>query len=905
MQSITFSTFTNAFDNKPQRRSMALPDFFNHVLGPHQPGPVPDGKDPKTGLPAISGSLYAPGALRRGIAVDALSLICFDFDNAIEEPTGEFHEHDGKPTNRPKTRKVCIDKPARMEDVREVMDDWGGAYAMYPTFSHTNEWPRFRVVIPLLESVAPEIWSQVTEYAIRHLKLEAFRAAIDVPALNDVARIFFLSPHTDGACAVEGNLLEIPLEEMAQIEVPLIELAPWQQEIKASRKATSRTWIPDCPRDLVHIDIVAAMEAKGLEVGCPRPNGDGIKHRAHCPWASEHSHGADDDSFCLFLKEGKLPHVLCSHSGHAHLGFRDLIEFLGIKVVEDHAPAAEPFPRVGGGRIVRRDTGLWLVASNGDEAELHMCGPLRVMAETRDANGEEWGVQVEWTDHDNRVHRVALPRKMFAGDGLECRSLLLRGGLFVPSNRKAREALMEFFTKVKSPERCLAVTKIGWHNDAFVLPEETIGATGREGIALQNTRASGHAFHVKGDLGAWRQGIGRFCPGNSRLVLAVSCAFAAPLLSPLGSEAGGFNVRGPSSIGKTTILQASGSVCGGSELPAGYIETWRATSNGLEAVAYMHNDSLLCLDEMGQVDASEAGEVAYLLANGQVKVRSKSEGGLRPRESWRLLFLSTGEIGLTEKMQEAGKRPKTGQSLRLVDIPATPKNGFGIFENLHGFPNGQALADHLKAAARETYGTPLRAFLERLTAKEDHYRDAVRNQIEAFVKQHCSAGADGQVRRVAHRFGLVAAAGELAIEFGILPWPKGESLLGAGACFASWLDERGGSGADEVKQGVAQVLHFLEVNGSARFEDLNDDKKPRITNRSGFKTRTSTGVTYYMFPKTFKDEACQGFDSRLIAKTLLDLGRILGDGEKTSRPCHIGGLGAKRYYVFPPETVKN
>src|SRR3712207_8019446 len=39
--------------------------------------------------------------------------------------------------------------------------------------------------------------------------------------------------------------------------------------------------------------------------------------------------------------------------------------------------------------------------------------------------------------------------------------------------------------------------------------------------------------------------------GNSRLVFALSIAFAAPLLYPTSSESGGFHFRGQSSTGKT------------------------------------------------------------------------------------------------------------------------------------------------------------------------------------------------------------------------------------------------------------------------------------------------------------------------------------------------------------------
>jgi putative DNA primase/helicase len=61
----------------------------------------------------------------------------------------------------------------------------------------------------------------------------------------------------------------------------------------------------------------------------------------------------------------------------------------------------------------------------------------------------------------------------------------------------------------------------------------------------------------------------------------------------------------------------------------------------------------MCLDEMGQVDSKEAGEIAYLLANGQANLRSSWQGrSLRSVMQFRVLFLSTGEIGLSEKNRE-------------------------------------------------------------------------------------------------------------------------------------------------------------------------------------------------------------------------------------------------------------
>jgi putative DNA primase/helicase len=79
----------------------------------------------------------------------------------------------------------------------------------------------------------------------------------------------------------------------------------------------------------------------------------------------------------------------------------------------------------------------------------------------------------------------------------------------------------------------------------------------------------------------WQDNLACLCVDNTRLMLAVCVAFAGPLLYFAGQESGGINLIGASSIGKTTNLVAASSVFGG----PGYIQTWRATSNGLRDCA--------------------------------------------------------------------------------------------------------------------------------------------------------------------------------------------------------------------------------------------------------------------------------------------------------------------------------
>jgi putative DNA primase/helicase len=197
---------------------------------------------------------------------------------------------------------------------------------------------------------------------------------------------------------------------------------------------------------------------------------------------------------------------------------------------------------------------------------------------------------------------------------------------------------------------------------------------------MQMEHAFDHKYNVHGSLDDWRDNVAKLAEGNSRLVFAISTALAAALVGPCGVESGGFHYRGSSSIGKTTTLYVAGSVWGGGG-HLGFNVSWRATSNGLEGVAVLHNGALLCLDEISQVSAKEAGDIAYMLANGSGKNRAGRNGSLRKPAQWRLLFLSTGEISLAEKIAEdlRGKRQTAGQEVRCVDIPADT-GVHGLFE---------------------------------------------------------------------------------------------------------------------------------------------------------------------------------------------------------------------------------
>jgi uncharacterized protein (DUF927 family) len=532
-----------------------------------------------------------------------------------------------------------------------------------------------------------------------------------------------------------------------------------------------------------------------------------------------------------------------------------------------------------------------------------VCSRLEVLALTRDAASEDWGRLLVLSDADGNTHEWAMPMSMLAGDGAAYRERLFSLGLHIEPSTKARNRLHSYISTTRPAARARCVSRVGWHATAtgivYVLPDATHGEAG-ERVLLQSVSAVEHAMRCSGTLTQWQQQVAALCTGNSRLTFALSCAFAAPLLHVTSEEGGGFHLRGPSSIGKTTAAKVAASAWGPGCITDGYVRTWRATANGLEGVAALHCDALLCLDEMSQVQAREAGEVAYMLANGSGKSRAARDGSARRAARWRVLFLSTGELSLAQKMTEAGQRSRAGQETRLVDIPADAGAGLGVFEELHGFPSAEAFARNLCDASARLYGAAVREYLARLTADLAGLSDALSEARRWWVSEHCPSGADGQVQRVAARFGLVAAAGELASTMGILPWPDDEATRGAAVCFQAWLDARGGAGAAEITAGLAQVRRFFELHGESRFSRFSDENSDRATiNRAGFRYDDGEGGTeFFVLPVVWREEICRGFDAHTLARELVTRGVLIPDahdGKPQSRH-RLPGAGVRRVY---------
>lgn len=530
------------------------------------------------------------------------------------------------------------------------------------------------------------------------------------------------------------------------------------------------------------------------------------------------------------------------------------------------------------GRFELYHDGLFFVKYNDDDpanitfkSKAFVCSPIEIIAKTRDTSSGTWGRLLQWRDDDSVLHTWSMPLSLLQGDAREYRKELASQGLNITTNPKQRNYLDTYIQNYPIHKRALCVDKLGWHDKQYILPDRAIGSDGKQLIVYQSAHAINSTLSQQGELTQWRDNLCKPLAEQSRFVFSIACAFAGQLLELLEYDGGGFHLLGSSSMGKSLSLKLAASVWGN---PDRYVKTWRSTDNALEGTASEHNDTFLPLDEISECDPKIVGKTVYMLANGQGKGRSTTTGHNRIAKTWRIIFLSNGEESLQNFMAQAGQKTNAGIEVRVAHIDADAGKGLKTFDSLILAKTSEAQADKINELSHAYYGSAGIAWLEHITSDKTATTANAGQFVSDFMSQYSDLTA--QAHRVAKRFAIVSAAGELATQAGITGWQAGQATKAVMTCLDNWLDNYGRDGEHEQRPIIEHIKVFIEQHGSSRFQpcyrNTRLDFEERTPNRVGYRNM-DTG-DYYFSKETF-NKVCEPFSKSKVLQVLEEADLLL------------------------------
>lgn len=307
-------------------------------------------------------------------------------------------------------------------------------------------------------------------------------------------------------------------------------------------------------------------------------------------------------------------------------------------------------------------------------------------------------------------------------------------------------------------------------------------------------------------------------------------------------------------------------------------------------------------------------------------------------------LLSNGERDIAEILKRAKLEVPGGIVVRVPGVAAIGRG------KIAGEPGASldVSSTHWRAFIKEAvrvlrgpgYGVAGPLFI-RILIERKIGGERVGNLIDGFVKRLGADEMHPQVARVAMKAGLVAAAGEMAIDFGILPWPVGSAIDAAEYVFQEWLKRRGTKGSHELMEALRKIQALFEQSGTSRFDPLHtvtqadltdplpgerppagpiDPNDPPLTTHTGGRAPASRRLgwvaglgekqRWYIAEQTWKDEVGKLYDVRAINSVLEKKGALEFEKqtncEKPRNRLRRIMINGRRYpfYVVTPEILQ-
>lgn len=441
-----------------------------------------------------------------------------------------------------------------------------------------------------------------------------------------------------------------------------------------------------------------------------------------------------------------------------------------------------------------------------DAPDVPVCQRFDVVGRSSNFDGTAGtGRIIEYKNENGESIELTLDRaELFRSDGGDTIKTLADTGMrLYVSGRQARERLLSLFQQISPQRRIPTIPTPGWTRDrmggitGFMLPTgEHIAATDDADAMRLHSQA---AFKDKGTAGTL---AGSQIAANAALnspnfywTLGLCIGFIGPLQTLIGAPSGGMNFSGDSSLGKTLAEILAAMAWGNPHTGKAALHGMNNTQNAIEDLAVRSSGTVLCLDEIGQMQRlQDLSAVLFNLGSGAGKGRKSGSGlGLVDTAEFQVFALLSNEHSLKVAIEGAGGKYKTGLSVRFPDVDVT--GGARVSADV------LAKLDH----ARTNFGHMGPVFIQHLIdAGWINRGEELKARVSAVADELAGEKAAPATRRAAQVFAMARVAGELAVDAGLF---DGKDRIEAAVCEA--FKRFKGSDEGQATEGSSAMLDGL------------------------------------------------------------------------------------------------
>jgi putative DNA primase/helicase len=453
------------------------------------------------------------------------------------------------------------------------------------------------------------------------------------------------------------------------------------------------------------------------------------------------------------------------------------------------------------------------------------------------ADGSE-SVQLTW-QRDQRWQSQIVGRETVAQAG----QLVQLARLGLPVNSGNATAVVQFLADYEAINLpvlpCARVSaRLGWQDPegrlGFLLGQTFITPTGEQVEAtlppdMMAPSAGGdhrivfqgadggddqfvQGFHAAGTYNAWLRTVQRVVP-YPRALLAIYAALTPPLLMVLKAPNFCLDWCGPTSQGKTTVLQLAASCwgCPDERLDATVLKTWDVTRVWVEQASTVLHALPLMLDDTKRArDPEFVAQVLYDVTSGQGRGRGSIQG-MRRGGAWGTVLLSSGEAPATSFTQDGGTRA------RVVTLWGSP---FGKADTTTA-----AVVDALRQGLVQHYGHLGPRFVQELMKVRAEWN--ILRKSYADIHQGYQQRGEGNpvIGRMAAYFAALRVTEFYAHEFLKLPWDFQDLINGLWDDLITEASE-----ADRAAHALASIMSWAHGNQQAFWgrHQVDRDHHPKV-----------------------------------------------------------------------------